>query len=501
MVDFMKNVALMLVLMFMLQPNAMTQSERQKQNAHESGQIPISLDARPFGAAWGMVYGFPLSKPVDFLPTIRKFGVDFTKVNLFWSQIEPERGQYNWAALDPFLDQLQSPDEAILALFSASPWATRDSTWAFPPSPAKDQKDYYRFVHDVVVHTKGKIRYFQNGSVDEFEIGLKTFYRAVKDADPSAKVVLGGCDGLFDPGGQHQIPGQEASLAFFNQVMKVAGDSFDVFDLHLYADPYTIPARVEYFRNQMRSIGYSKPIIATEYNGPGFFEFSQNRKYFGLMQSWSESVIAPAQSSTSTGPPGNRITELYERQNALAPETQMFLMGCSPELQHKLEHIQARDLVMRNVLALSAGVQKMAFWDVWHDTSKRDDLQTLMFGKLKLAEFNDQKLTMLYPLAEVYQRMTTELRGVTSIKRIALSNPDVYVFEVTTGKGARSYVAWRRGDAFNGESLSQTLVSFPVSMSKSTAIDVFGKEASVTTKKGNVIVDLSITPIFIRDTR
>jgi hypothetical protein len=36
---------------------------------------------------------------------------------------------------------------------------------------------------------------------------------------------------------------------------------------------YTIPGRVEYVRGRIQSFGYEKPIISTEYGGPGFCEF------------------------------------------------------------------------------------------------------------------------------------------------------------------------------------------------------------------------------------
>jgi hypothetical protein len=311
--------------------------------------------------------------------------------------------------------------------------------------------------------------------------------------------VLGGCDGLFDPGPGHQIPGQDKSLAFFNQVLKGSADSFDIFDLHLYADPYTIPGRIEYIRNQMRSYGYTKPIIATEYNGPGFFEFPQNRKYFGLMQSWSQPAVSVPPSTVVSGAVRNRITELYEQINSLAPQTQMFLMGCSPQLEQKIERIQARDLVMRNVLAFSSGVQKTAFWDIWHDTSKRDDLQTLMFGKLKLVAFENERFVRADPLADVYRRMTSEFEGIAAVRRIVIpSRPDAYVFEIDRGKRGRLFVAWDKGDAFTGEDTPAVPLEFDGGLVKPNAVDVFGNAIPVTSNSGKLSLNLSVTPVYIR---
>src|SRR2546423_154032 len=115
------------------------------------------------GIAWGMIYGPPATtEPARFMPVVRALGGGFTKVNLFWSQLEPEPGRYQLERLDAYLDQLAGPEEGVLALFSSSPWATRTAARLLPPSPAKDLDRYYRFVHQVVTHARGRIRYFQN---------------------------------------------------------------------------------------------------------------------------------------------------------------------------------------------------------------------------------------------------------------------------------------------------------------------------------------------------
>src|SRR5262249_22453520 len=311
-----------------------------------ASRVPrITMPGSPLGIAWGMIYGFPLQKPVTFMPQVRKLGAGFTKVNLFWSQLEPEKGHYNWQALEPYLDQLQKPEDGLLALFSSSPWATQKSTWVFPPSPAKNLDDYYRFIHDVVAHCNGRIRYFQNdaepnnpmfwsGTREEYAAELRVFYKAVKDADPHAIVVLGGCDGLFGPPGEHPIPGQDRVLAFTDYVLREGAQYFEVFDIHLYSDPYIIPAGVDCIRSQRAALGYSKPIMSTEYNGRGFFESPANRRYYGLLQNWSQSLASSgAPAGSAGGKTAAGIPALYEQMASLAPETQMFLMGCPEPLE------------------------------------------------------------------------------------------------------------------------------------------------------------------------
>ena len=226
-------------------------------------------------------------------------GGGFAKVYLFWNQIEPERGRYDWTAVDAFVDQLHSPDEGLIAVFSSSTWATEQPSTMIPASPAKNLDDYYQFIFNLVSHYKGRVRFWQNdcepnnpiywsGTKEQFVDQLKVFYKAVKAADPDAIVVAGGYDGLFNPPGMWPMYNQQAGLDFFDYVLDEGRDAFDVFDLRLYADPYTIPGRVEFIRNKMRTLGYEKPIIATEYGGPGFFEFLVNLQFIPLISAWSQ---------------------------------------------------------------------------------------------------------------------------------------------------------------------------------------------------------------------
>ena len=220
------------------------------------------------------------------------------------------------------MDQLNSPEEGLISLFSTSQWATVRPATLLPPSPAKNPDDYYHFVYNVVKHCKGRVRYWQNdaepnsplywsGTKEEFVAELKIFYKAVKDADPAAVVVVGGYDGMFGPPGTHQFPNQQVGLDFFDYVLKEGREAFDVFDLRLYGDPYTIVPRVDFMRQKMLALGYDKPIICTEYGGPNLFEFPENRKYISLLTSGIQSLTqandkAPAQAGAA---PKNPIAE------------------------------------------------------------------------------------------------------------------------------------------------------------------------------------------------
>src|SRR6266704_1071070 len=447
--------------------------------------LKINMKGSPFGIAAGFLYGYQGVKPYDFMPQVRQLGGDFTKIYLFWNQVEPEKGKFDWTAVDKFTEQLKSPEEGLIAVFSSSLWAVRQPSTMLPPSPAKNSDDYYHFLFELVKHCKGRVRYWQNdsepnspiywsGTKEEFVTELKLFYKAVKDADPSATVVVGGYDGIFGPPGTHQIPNQQAGLDFFDYVLKEGRDAFDVFDLRLYADPYTIVPRVEFMRQKMIALGYDKPVISTEYGGPGLFEFPENRKYFPLVMAWAQSM-SKTDDKGQPMPDRGPIKDLYQNMSTLAPQTQMFMQGCPPELEAKYQRIQARSLVMRNLFALSAGVQKTVYWDLPEFSIGGDgryDLMALMYGKIGMMGLQDGTLKNRYPAADAFERMTKALDGVQEVKRVEIpGKPSIFFFEVNRGKRGVSYVVWEQRDAFSGEDAPAVPFEWPWTTKGATAVD------------------------------
>ncbi len=475
--------------------------------------MPISLTGSPLGIATGFFYGYQGTPAFDFMPGVRKLGAGFTKVYLFWNQIEPQTGRYDWTAVDKYVAQLHSPEEGLISIFSSSQWATKQPSAILPPSPAKNPEHYYRFVFELVKHCGGRVGYWQNdaepnspiywaGSKEEYVAQLKVFYNAVKEADPSATVVVGGYDGLFGPPGTHEFPNQEAGLDFFDYVLKEARAAFDVFDLRLYADPYTIPARVEFMRNKMLTLGYDKPIICTEYGGPNLFEFAENRKYVPLVASWAHAVTtADEKGATGSGDAAKPLQQLYESMATLAPQTQMFMEGCPPELEAKYQRIQARGLVMRNIFAFSAGVQKTVYWDLPRPPVSEDGryhIMALMYGKIGLLEFRDGELKSRYLTADVYERMARALRGLRHVKRVLIDGkPTMFLFQVDRGERGSGYVVWEQRDAFSGEDAPATRVEIPWDGKPAAATDALGATVKAIAKDQSLSLNVSLTPIFI----
>jgi len=462
-----------------------------------SGQVcgePLRMGA-PLGVSWGSAYGFPPHKDEVFAPQARALGASFTRLTLYWSQLEPKRGAYRWTDLDSYLSQIAGPEEGFLTLSSASPWATRNAAWVFPSSPAKVAADYYNFVYSVVKHAKGRIRYFQSdqepnnpffwgGSAEEYAAQHRLFYKAVKDADPSAIVVLGGCDGLFDPTGQHPLPGQAADMAFFSTVIGHSAGAYDVFDLRLYGDAYNIAARLDFVRDAMAKAGGVKPVIASEYNGPGFFEFPTNRR-------WARTLMNPASAADT-------VRELAASADSLPVETRMFLPNAKADDVQRFQALAADDLVIRNVLALASGVQRTAFFDLWHDPAEGGPANSIMFGSFKLLDRQDGTLNRQLPLAMAFSRLAGFLNEARAITRVEdAQRPDVFVFRVSRARGKPLWIAWRR-PARLGDDAEPVVVDAPWLPRDTSASTLMGSARPVLSFAPPQRLTIGPSPIFIQ---
>jgi hypothetical protein len=109
--------------------------------------IFLTLPGSPLGAGWGFLYGYGEVPALSYMPELRQIGGGLTKVYLFWNQIEPQKGVYNWQAVDAFVEQLANPEEGLISLFSSSLWGAQRPAALLPASPARDLENYFHFVH------------------------------------------------------------------------------------------------------------------------------------------------------------------------------------------------------------------------------------------------------------------------------------------------------------------------------------------------------------------
>jgi hypothetical protein len=463
------------------------------------------------GIVRGISYGL-FKQPDEFVPPARALGARVVRAYLYWGQIEPRPGEYDFHVADALLAQLDDDVEVWLTVCSSSPWATRRPSDFLPPSPAKDVGRYRGFVRRLVEHCAGRIAYWQcdnepsntellwAGTAEEYLTQLSAFHAAVKAADPAAQVVLGGCgyDVLSSP------PGSEPRK-FFARLTDAGRDAFDLFDVHLYGPPANIPSYVDDVRSMMRLHGYEKPVVAGEYAGPVLFEFPEVEPI--LQQTMAAAFTQPANQSVNelTGRVGQDTPErramiaLYNRAADLPDRLRMFLEGCPPELAAKRDRIQCRQIVTRALLALSTGIHLASYWNLAPevpDEMEPYQMMHLLFGKLVLLRYDGTALTHRNPAADTFALLADQLAGATSVTR----NEKGTVCTVERAGRPPLLVAWDLRDTFDGEDQPPVPVSLPWTAPHASALDAFGAPHHVEVHGGQLHTTLTDTPIFITAT-
>jgi hypothetical protein len=471
-------------------------------------------DMVPPGVRLGIVrsisYGL-FGKPDQFVPQLRELGGTLVRVYFYWSQVEPEPGRYTFEAVDAFLDQLDGSEEVWVTVCSSSRWATRQATDFLPPSPAKDPGAYRRFVDRLVRHCAGRVRYWQcdnepsnvgltwAGTAAEYVAQLQVLHRAVRDADPGAAVVLGGA-----PYALPASPPGSPERQFFDVLLRDGRDFFDLFDLHLYGDASRIPADIETTREMMRAFGYEKPLVVGEYNAPW-------PNLYPEATAAMEQVMAAAFAGAAAGQGGDpapqrtpeeaAMASLYEQMASLPPQLQMFMRGCPRELEDRRHRINRRELVMRNLLALSSGVRRTVCWNLAPDIPGYENplsIMDLLFGKLVLMDYEGTELRHRYPSAETFALLADQLAGVDSVTRLEVpERPSVFLFEVHRGGRGPLLVVWNQRDSFHGEDEPPIAFAWPWPAAQAKAVDALGQAQPAAANDGRVHLQVSVTPLFV----
>lgn len=478
--------------------------------------------AVPSGTRLGIVRGISYGlwgEPDGFVEQMRELGAGLVRLYVYWAQIEPEPGHYRWNVVDAMLAQLDGSEEVWVTFCSSSPWGTREKTDFLPPSPAHDPAVYQEAVRRLVEHCAGRVHYWQcdnepsnagmlwAGTAEEYVTQLGALHRAVRATDPRAAVVLGGCG--YDV---FASPEPSPQREFFDHLVREGREHFDLFSAHLYGDPTRIPEYLETARAMMRAHGYEKPVVVGEYNGPALFQFPAAEAV--LQQVLMAAFTDASQVANSTGelqaqhagqtPEYRAMTALYARMPELPETLQMFMADCPPELAERRRRMSCRDIVMRNLLALSCGVRRTACWNLGPEIPDYEDpyrMMHLMFATFALMDYRNGTLSHRHPAADTFARLTGHLAGVQAVTRVELAgHPDVYAFDVQRAGRPAQFVLWNHGDPFHGEDEPPVPVSLPWSTTAATAVDVFGAEHQTEVRGGRLHLTLALTPVFVTAT-
>ena len=320
--------------------------------------------------------------------------------------------------------------------------------------------------------------------------------------------MLGGCG--YDVFSSE--PGS-APRQFFDYVAKAGRDDFDLFSVHLYGDLDRIPQYLATARQFMQAHGYLKPVVVGEHAGPQPFEFPDA---MAVMQETFAAAFAEAAGtapSQSTGELAERarqdsgerraMTALYDRMDSLPPRLQMFMAGCPAELDAKRDRINARQVVMRTMLALAEGVRRTAYWNLAPEyPGPVDHLQMmhLLIGKLPLLGYRDGDLAVRHPAADSFALLAEKMAGARSVSRVTTGDqPGLYAFEVDRPGRGPLLVIWDHRDPFDGEDEPPAEVTWPWPAPAATVTDVFGRTWTARYQDGQIRLPVSATPLFVEE--
>jgi len=466
----------------------------------DNGAIPDT----PFGVA----FGAGTANLDNFMDYIHELGLKRTKVSFYWSQLEPEPGRYVARVLDQYLHQLGPDDRALINIFTDG-WCTnaeaegsnKGATFRDCPYGAtrceKSCREHYRdFIRTLAEHVRsnanGGIKYWQRDTepasprhypadrAEEYVEAQRIFYQTVKEVLPEAIVVGVAHNGHFTPSGQ------PSSAEFFDYVIRHAKDYFDLLDIRLYEDQYTIPERVDWFRERMRRYGYEKPIVSTEHGGP------DPRTLYDDGRNLYEEFKTEAAAACAAAPDFWEclLRWIGEHFDEIHPKLQVFLWPADEAQNAKHARMHCHDITQRTIIMLAAGVKELWWWNLQSGGGHP------IFGKMRLMTQEYEKL----PGYLCYRRMVERLGDAASAERVTLADGSVYLYRVTRRDGTTLYVAWHRDeglDPYDAEEAPPVAVELPVGFDRVRITDVFGHEGVRAAENGVLSLEIGDMPLYI----
>jgi hypothetical protein len=250
-------------------------------------------------------------------------------------------------------------------------------------------------------------------------------------------------------------------------------------------------------------------VVVGEYNGPTLFELPQ---LDAVLQETMASAFAgddvgalgtselTARATTET-PERRAMKALYAAMAELPAPLQMFMAGCPPELEARRHRINCREIVTRNLFALSAGVRRTVCWHLAPEVPHYEDpftLMELMHGKLPLLGYDGDRLGRRRPAANAFHRLASYLDGAVSVTRVEHDgDPGLFAFTVERAGRGELIVLWKDGDVFSGEVQPPALVDRPRPFEAAFAVDACGDPQPVALHAGRLQLAVSVTPIFV----
>ena len=220
-------------------------------------------------------------------------GVKWERLVFWWSKMQtdsPEQMQEGWFSDDQIDQEIARGITPVGVILSTPSWAARDPSQgptAVPKNldrPYDDPQNYWgQFTRRLATRYKGRIDVWiiwnepdmynaervanWAGTPAEYFQLLKVAYLSIKEANPSATVVMAGLTYWWDKeNGRQQYFEKLLDLALADPLAPANGYYFDVANVHTYGNPLNSFAVPTLFRRLMQARGIDKPIWVTEMN-------------------------------------------------------------------------------------------------------------------------------------------------------------------------------------------------------------------------------------------
>jgi len=195
--------------------------------------------ASPFGLVEFLSWDHPWNRSHNAgdrlartVASLKEAGAAFVRMDMLWSDIEPEKGKFDFSRYDRIIELLSAKDIKVLGLLAYSPgWDGK--TW----NQAPDSQLYCRYARAVVHRYKDHIRHWEIWNEPDHEVFwqpqdqmraytrlLQKAYAELKEEDTTCVVHLAGLT--------RALPGCLRSIYDHG-----GRDYFDVVNIHAFANP------------------------------------------------------------------------------------------------------------------------------------------------------------------------------------------------------------------------------------------------------------------------
>jgi hypothetical protein len=190
------------------------------------------------------------ARDLRHLRIAKELHVQYLRCAFSWNGIEPEPGRYDFRFWDMLVTEAASAGIELIPYVAYTPeWAAREKKdfWEQPP---EDPQTFSKIMEKLATRYRGRVhswelwnepdnREYWQGTADEFAQMIIPAAQAVRRADPSAKIVLGGMS--YGPADFFQ------RLALKYHI----GQYFDVIALHAYPESWHEARAEEVFQKEL----------------------------------------------------------------------------------------------------------------------------------------------------------------------------------------------------------------------------------------------------------